>query len=164
VLTKRARHPQLALRAVELGAENFETSFRHICARTHTHALAPQRACMLQSHASIAGHEIRNPLHGVAAGLEACLSGELPPGEMRAELAAVVDGVRMIATITNDMLDLQAMRAGAFEVRAAAVAPAALVRACVRAVQPAIASPILIDIGEGVPEEVRARGGGMDCG
>ena len=56
---------------------------------------------------TLSGHEIRNPLHGIGAGVEACLSGELSPAEIRTELAAVADGVAMITTLTNDLLDLQ---------------------------------------------------------
>lgn len=84
------------------------------------------------------------------------MSGELSSDEMTAELAAVADGARMIATITNDMLDLQQMRAGVFAVRAAAASPAAIVRSCVRGVQSALSVPIEVDVARDVPEQVCA--------
>ena len=108
-----------------------------------------------------AGHEIRNPLHGVGAGVEACLSGDMTLAEIRTELAAVLDGVRMIATITNDLLDLQKMRAGGFSVNLAAASPAALVEACVRLVQPAVIVPIAVEVDASVPPLV--RGGARSC-
>jgi hypothetical protein len=41
----------------------------------------------------------------------------------------------MIAAITNDLLDLQTMRAGGFSVNLEATSPVALVAACVRVKQ-----------------------------
>ena len=102
-----------------------------------------------------AGHEIRNPLHGVSAGVEACLSGELPPDEMHTELAAVADGVRVMTALLNDLLDLQKMRTGKFSVKVEVASPQRAVQGCVRAVQPAVSVPILVSVESSVPEWVR---------
>ncbi len=95
----------------------------------------------------------------MGAGVEACLSGDMTLAEIRTELAAVLDGVRMIAMITNDLLDLQKMRAGGFSVNLAAASPAALVEACVRCVQPAVAVPIDVAVDASVPLMVCASAG-----
>jgi hypothetical protein len=92
--------------------------------------------------------------------MEACLSGELSLEEMHVELAAVADGIRLIATITNDLLDLQKMRAGEFSVRMKAARTRLLVDASVRAVQPAVSVPIGVSIDDSVPEWVRAESAG----
>ena len=63
---------------------------------------------------------------------------------MPTELAAVLNGVRMIATITNDLLDLQKMRAGGFSVNLEATSPVALVAACVRVKQARCGVPIAV--------------------
>jgi signal transduction histidine kinase len=107
------------------------------------------------SRGTRAGHEIRNPLHGLAAGVDACLSGELTPAELRTELIAIADGVRMMASLTNDLLDLQKMRAGKMSVKSEVASPRGIVQACVRAVQPAVSVPIDIGIDADVPEWVR---------
>ena len=103
-----------------------------------------------------AGHEIRNPLHGVSAGIEACLSGELPPSEMHTELGAVADGIRIMTALMNDLLDLQKMRTGKFSVTLDVASPRLIVQACVRAVQPAVPVPIDMKVDSSVPDWVRA--------
>jgi signal transduction histidine kinase len=110
-----------------------------------------------------AGHEIRNPLHGISAGVETCLSGELSPAELRTELLAVSDGVSMMTALTNDLLDLQKMRMGKFSVHEAIASPMAMVEACVRAVQPAVSMPIELSIDAGVPPEVCACRSAAHC-
>ena len=92
--------------------------------------------------------------------MEACLSGELSLEELHVELAAVADGIRLIATITNDLLDLQKMRAGEFSVRVKAARTRLLVDASVRAVQPAVSVPIGVSIDDSVPEWVRVESAG----
>ena len=74
---------QLALRMIQLSSVRFEASFRHVV------------------------HELRNPLHGIAAGVDYCLSGGLSQADMLAELGAIADGVRMMTRLTNDFMDLQ---------------------------------------------------------
>ena len=91
----------------------------------------------------------------MSAGVEACLSGDMSPAELRTELLAITDGVRMITALTNELLDEQQMRSGNVAVHAVPASPRALVEACVRAVQPAVPVPIEVTIGEGVPELVR---------
>jgi signal transduction histidine kinase len=102
-----------------------------------------------------AGHEIRNPLHGLAAGVDACMSGELSPAELQTELVAIADGVRMMTALTNDLLDLQKMRAGKMTVKSEAVSPRGIVEACARAVQPAVTVPIEVAVTSHVPHWVR---------
>ena len=92
----------------------------------------------------------------MSAGLEACVSGELSPEELHTELAAVVEGVRMMATLTNDLLDLQKMRTGAFSVNLQPASPRHIAEACARAVQPAVTVPIDVAVDESVPAWVRA--------
>jgi signal transduction histidine kinase len=91
----------------------------------------------------------------VSAGVEACLSGELPPDEMHTELGAVADGVRMMTTLMNDLLDLQKMRTGKFSVSVAVASPRGIVEACVRAVQPAVSVSIELNVDRSVPDWVR---------
>jgi signal transduction histidine kinase len=99
-----------------------------------------------------AGHEIRNPLHGISAGVEACLSGELSPEESHTELVAISDGVAMMSALTNDLMDLQKMRMGKFSVQEAPAKTHAMIDGCVRAVQPAVHVPIVVEIAANVPE------------
>ncbi len=73
---------------------------------------------------------------------------------MHTELLAVADGVRMMATIANDLLDLQKMRTGTFAVSAKAASPRRIVDACVRAGQPAVTVPIEVVADESVPTSV----------
>jgi signal transduction histidine kinase len=73
------------------------------------------------------GHEIRNPLHGINAGVDSCLSGELSPKDVHAELLAISDGVVMMTSLLNDLMDLQKMRMGKFSVEEKQVAPLKLV-------------------------------------
>ena len=87
--------------------------------------------------------------------MEACLSGSLSHVEMQTELRAISDGVIMIATLTNDMLALQKMRTGGFSIAKKAAAPARMVEACVRAVQPAVCVPIEVRVEDCVPAWVR---------
>ncbi len=112
------------------------------------------RSCVWVLFADRVGHEIRNPLHGVSAGIEACLSGELPPDDLHTELVAVADSVRVMTTLLNDVLDLQKMRTGKFAVTIVAACPRLLVQACVRAMQPAVPVPIEVTIAASVPEWV----------
>ena len=126
---------QLAMRLLQQSSERFERSFRHIV------------------------HEIRNPLHGISAGVEACMSGELTPAEVQTELAAVVDGVKMMTAVTNDFLDLQKMRTGRFAVKEGAASPLEMVEACVRSVQAAVPTPIEVTVEADVPPHVHVPRG-----
>ena len=157
----------LTARTLACSSQYTRCSFRLIISRSPSDTSVRRRTAALLTRPRLmraralphAGHEIRNPLHGVGAGVEACLSGDLTPAELRTELAAVLDGVRMIAMITNDLLDLQKMRAGGFSVNLAAASPAALVEACVRCVQPAVAVPIEVAVDASVPLMVCASAG-----
>ena len=74
-------------RAAQESSEQFERSFGYVCtcrgACTHW---------QYQFHMT-PGHELRNPLHGVSAAIEACLSGRLTLEALREEL--VVCGGRV---------------------------------------------------------------------
>ena len=121
---------QLAVRLLQESSERFEGSFRHIV------------------------HEIRNPLHGISAGMASCLSGELSPAELTSELRAIAAGVQMMTSLTNDFMDLQKMRMGRFAVKEGVASPREIVEACVRSVQAAAAAPIEVRVDEEVPERV----------
>ena len=53
------------------------------------------------------GHELRNPLHGVCAGIEALRGGQLGAAETAQELASIAEGLALMVSVTNDMTDLQ---------------------------------------------------------
>lgn len=69
----------------------------------------------------------------------------------------------MIATLTNDIMDLQKMRTGGFSVNEKAASTRRMVEACVRAVQPAVGVPIEVLLDESVPGWVRGATRGRDC-
>ena len=84
--------------------------------------------------------------------MEACLSGELSPEESHTELVAISDGVAMMSALTNDLMDLQKLRMGKFSVQEAPAKTHAMIDGCVRAVQPTVHVPIVVEIAANVPE------------
>jgi signal transduction histidine kinase len=114
-----------------------------------------------------AGHELRNPLHGVCAGVEALLHGRLGASggggvgpEARAELAAISEGLALVVSVTNDMTDLQKLRAGRFEVHPAPTRLRAVLESCVASVRPALrgaAADMQLVYDDAMPPLVRAR-------
>ena len=65
-------------RVAQESSEQFERSFGYVCA---CRAGPVSRDCHVTP-----GHELRNPLHGVSAAIEACLSGRLTLEALREEL------------------------------------------------------------------------------
>jgi signal transduction histidine kinase len=107
-----------------------------------------------------AGHELRNPLHGVCAGVSALRGGRLPPGEAAVELAAIAEGLALIVSITNDMTDLNKLRAGQFSVKCAPTNMRGVLESCICAVGPALqdAADVALLYDANMPEMVSARG------
>ena len=83
----------------------------------------------------LVGHEIRNPLHGVCAGVKALQDGTLSAAEAREELAAIAEGLKLILSVTNDMTDLRKLRAGQFVVCLAPTSLREVLESCVVSVQ-----------------------------
>ena len=104
-----------------------------------------------------AGHELRNPLHGVCAGVRALQDGVLAPTEAREELASISEGLALMVSITSDMTDLAKLRAGQFVVRLGPTSLRGVLESCVLAVMPAAAGrsgDILLEYDESLPEMV----------
>ncbi len=121
----------------------------------------------LPDRVSLPGHELRNPLHGICAGVKALQDGTLTPAEAAEELAAIAEGTALMVSITSDMTDLSKLRAGHFRVQLAPTLLRAVLDACVRAALPVADRPSDIqldyDCAGGVPESVR-RGRVGGCG
>jgi hypothetical protein len=104
-----------------------------------------------------AGHELRNPLHGVCAGVRALQDGVLAPTEAREELASISEGLALMVSITSDMTDLAKLRAGQFVVLLGPTSLRRVLESCVLAVLPAAAGrsgDILLEYDESLPEMV----------
>lgn len=119
--------------AVE-STQRFEKSFGYICVCT--------RGCRCCSNCTAGalhgapGHELRNPLHGICAGVEALRDGTLAPAEAHEELASITEGLKLMVSITNDMTDLQKLRAGQFAVQLAPTSLRRVLESCVLAALP----------------------------
>ncbi len=119
-------------------AERFERSFGYIC------------------------HEVRNPLHGVCAGVQALQDGRLSGPEAAEELASISEGLSLTVTILNDLVDLQRLRSGNFAVNRAPTALRRVLEGCVSAARPAAArceestEGIRLELDGSVPGTVRA--------
>jgi signal transduction histidine kinase len=85
-----------------------------------------------------AGHELRNPLHGVCAGVKALQDGVLSPAEAAEELAAIAEGLALMVSVTNDMTDLSKLRAGQFVMHLAPTSLRQILDACITSVQPSV--------------------------
>ena len=79
--------------------------------------------CALSSFAVILAHpryaraQLRNPLHAMQGAIQQLVSGELDPAAAREEVASLAHGLRVMVDITNDLLDVEALRAGRLRVR-----------------------------------------------
>ena len=104
-----------------------------------------------------AGHELRNPRHGVCAGVRALQDGVLAPTEAREELASISEGLALMVSITSDMTDLAKLRAGQFVVHFAPTYLRQVLQSCVLAVQPAVgrATDIQLEYDDSMPDSVR---------
>ena len=74
-------------------------------------------------------HELRNPLH-VIGGFLAQLEAGLSPSEMGLERASLRTAVDIMFTVTNDLLDLAALRQGKLRIAPAATAIRDVLDAC----------------------------------
>jgi signal transduction histidine kinase len=134
-------HRRAALEATE----RFEKSFGYICkcaAAASARACAARRSVVRCATKLIlsrcrAGHELRNPLHGVCAGVKALQDGALSPTEVSGEFAAIAEGLALMVSVTNDMTDLRKLRAGRFTVDLAPCSLRRLLESCVLSVLPA---------------------------
>jgi CheY-like chemotaxis protein len=77
--------------------------------------------------------QLRNPLHAMHGAIQQLVSGELDPAAAREEVASLAHGLRVMVDITNDLLDMEALRAGRLRVRPAPTELRAVLAACVRA-------------------------------
>ena len=80
----------------------------------------------------------RNPLHGILGALELCRARETPPTVVAELLASINDGVDLMCTITNDLLDLEKLRCGKFVIRATPVPLRSLIENVANAARPAL--------------------------
>ena len=113
-----------------------------------------------QSESRPAGHELRNPLHGVCAGITALRDGtlSLTDAEAHEELKSIAEGVALMVNITNDMTDLHKLRSGQFAVHMSPCSLRHVLESCVLAVLPAVTSPSHIQLvydESAVPDQVR---------
>ncbi len=84
------------------------------------------------------GHELRNPLHGVCAGVKALQDGTLTPAEAVEEMKAIAEGLALMVNITNDMTDLQKLRSGQFTMHLAPTSLRHVLESCVLSVRPSL--------------------------
>ncbi len=103
-----------------------------------------------------AGHELRNPLHGVCAGVKALQDGTLSAEEARREVSSIAEGVGVLVSVANDMTDLQKLRSGHFTVHPVPTRLRAVLEGCILAMQSAVERPtdIRLEYGSCVPGEV----------
>jgi signal transduction histidine kinase len=114
-----------------------------VCARVYVCVCVRVRAFVsarpnMTSPSPRTGHELRNPLHGVCAGVEALRDGTLSAAETNDELKAIAEGVALMVNITNDMTDLQKLRAGQFVVHVSPTSVRHVLESCILAVQPSL--------------------------
>jgi signal transduction histidine kinase len=122
---------------------------------------------MLAPHSAVlrvtkfrSGHELRNPLHGVCAGVKTLQGGTLSLPEVAEELKAIAEGLSLMVNITNDMTDLQKLRAGQFTMHFGPTSMRHVLESCVLSVRPALqhATDIELVCDDGdVPVTVSAR-------
>jgi two-component system capsular synthesis sensor histidine kinase RcsC len=104
-------------------------------------------------------HELRNPLHGIRGALDLCRSPDVTPADTAELLASMQSGVDLMVTITSDLLDLEKLRSGRFEVNPAPVPLHALVHDVAAAARPACRGSLTVVINPDVPATLVTDGG-----
>jgi two-component system CheB/CheR fusion protein len=100
----------------------------------------------------------RNPLHGILGALELCRARETPPTVVAELLASINDGVDLMCTITNDLLDLEKLRCGKFVIRATPVPLRSLIENVANAARPACKGAFSVFVDSAVPSSILADG------
>ncbi len=80
----------------------------------------------------------------------------MSPEETQKELLSIAEGLKLMVSVTNDMTDLQKLRAGQFAVHLAPTSLREVLRSCISAVMPAVPRPddILLECADDVPDQV----------
>ena len=100
----------------------------------------------------------RNPLHGILGALELCRAPDTTPTVLAELLGAINDGVDLMCTITNDLLDLEKLRCGKFVIRATPVPLRSLVDSVASAARPACKGAFSVFVDPAVPPAIIADG------
>jgi signal transduction histidine kinase len=91
----------------------------------------------------------RNPLHGICGALELCRTPGASHETTLDLLAAMQEGVDLMCTITNDLLDLEKLRCGKFVVRPTAVDVRVLIESVAAAARPACSGVLSVLLADG---------------
>ena len=100
----------------------------------------------------------RNPLHGICGALEIIRAPDATPAVTSELLTAMQEGVDLMCTITNDLLDLEKLKCGKFVVKPTAVALRVLVETVASAARPACSGALTVAIDPRVPQTLLVDG------
>jgi CheY-like chemotaxis protein len=100
----------------------------------------------------------RNPLHGIRGALELCRAPDLLPGVLSELLDSMSQGVDLMCTITNDLLDLEKLRCGKFVVKLTGVHLAELAKAVGDAARPSCTGTLEVFVDPSVPRSLLTDG------
>ncbi len=101
----------------------------------------------------------RNPLHGIRGALEMCRAPDVTPAELAELLASMQTGVDMMVTITSDLLDLEKMRSGKFDVTRKDIFLHELIQDVAKGARPSCRGTLTATVHPGVPPLLRTDGG-----